>query len=89
MAISEQPATPEARRIEARSTRLVATLAAVGQPTAKWAEVVERVNVALWRMVHPLGAHRWRDGYEVDVDRGWTQYRGSRCTICDEPWEGW
>jgi hypothetical protein len=36
-----------------------------------------------------VGAHRWRDGYETDPERGMSRYRGSRCTICDSPWEGW
>jgi hypothetical protein len=48
-----------------------------------------RIELAAWSVLHPLGAHRWRDGYETDLERGWRQYRGSRCTICDEPWEGW
>jgi hypothetical protein len=42
-----------------------------------------------WAVLHAMGAHRWRDGYETDVERGWSRYRGSRCTVCDEPWEGW
>lgn len=48
-----------------------------------------RVAGGSWRVVHVLGAHRWRDGYEVNLERGWRRYRGSRCTICDAPWEGW
>ena len=44
---------------------------------------------AAWSVMHTLGAHHWRDGYETDLERGWSRYRGSRCTICDEPWEGW
>ena len=48
-----------------------------------------RLADGLWSMFHVLGAHRWRDGYETDLDRGWRQYRGSRCTVCDAPWEGW
>lgn len=44
---------------------------------------------ALWVVLHDMGAHRWRDGYEVDLERGWRQYRGSRCVVCDVPWEGW
>lgn len=43
----------------------------------------------LWAVLHVLGAHRWSEGYEVDPERGMTRYRGSRCTICDSPWEGW
>ena len=48
-----------------------------------------RVGDAAWSALHVLGAHRWRDGYETDAERGWSRYRGSRCTICDSPWEGW
>jgi hypothetical protein len=44
---------------------------------------------AVWSVMHTLGAHRWRDGYETNLERGWSRYRGSRCTVCDEPWEGW
>jgi hypothetical protein len=44
---------------------------------------------AVWSVLHTLGAHRWREGYETDLERGWSRYRGSRCTICDDPWEGW
>lgn len=50
---------------------------------------LERVVDAIWLAMHAVGAHRWRDGYEVDTARGMRQYRGSRCTICDSPWEGW
>ena len=51
--------------------------------------VSTRIADAAWAALHALGAHRWRDGYETDLERGWSRYRGSRCTICDEPWEGW
>ena len=51
--------------------------------------VLARCADGTWRVLHVLGAHRWRDGYEVNLERGWRQYRGSRCTICDAPWEGW
>jgi hypothetical protein len=51
--------------------------------------LLHRVAHATWSVLHTLGAHRWRDGYETDVERGWSRYRGSRCTICDVPWEGW
>lgn len=60
------------------------TAAAVRRPS-----VVERVGDAIWLALHAIGAHRWRDGYEEDQSRGMRQYRGSRCTICDSPWEGW
>ena len=51
--------------------------------------VVNRLTDGVWSVLHALGAHRWRDGYETDLERGWSRYRGSRCTVCDEPWEGW
>ena len=51
--------------------------------------IASRLADAVWSAVHVLGAHRWREGYETDLERGWTRYRGSRCTICDSPWEGW
>jgi hypothetical protein len=52
-------------------------------------QLANRVADSVWSVLHVLGAHRWRDGYETDLERGWSRYRGSRCTICDEPWEGW
>jgi hypothetical protein len=51
--------------------------------------VVSRVADGSWEVLHVLGAHRWREGWETNLERGWRQYRGSRCTICDVPWEGW
>jgi hypothetical protein len=48
-----------------------------------------RIGDAAWSILHAMGAHRWRDGYETDLEKGWSRYRGSRCTVCDEPWEGW
>lgn len=48
-----------------------------------------RVATAAWELLHVLGAHRWREGWDTNLDAGWRQYRGSRCTICDAPWEGW
>ncbi len=57
---------------------------------ARWqAGIVARIGDTVWVALHALGAHRWREGYETDLERGWSRYRGSRCTICDEPWEGW
>ena len=53
------------------------------------ASIASRIADSVWAVLHTLGAHRWRDGYETDLERGWSRYRGSRCTICDEPWEGW
>jgi hypothetical protein len=52
-------------------------------------DIATKIADAAWSALHALGAHRWRDGYETDAERGWSRYRGSRCTICDEPWEGW
>jgi len=52
-------------------------------------DVLARVGDSVWSVMHVLGAHRWREGYETDAERGWSRYRGSRCTICDSPWEGW
>jgi hypothetical protein len=62
--------------VTARVARLQSTLAT-------------RTADSVWEVLHVLGAHRWREGYVVDPERGMSQYRGSRCTICDAPWEGW
>jgi hypothetical protein len=48
-----------------------------------------RIADTAWSAIHAMGAHRWRDGYETDPERGMSRYRGTRCTVCDEPWEGW
>ena len=53
------------------------------------ANIANRLADAVWAVLHTLGAHRWREGYETDLERGWSRYRGSRCTVCDSPWEGW
>jgi hypothetical protein len=60
-------------------------VAIAATPTSPFARLVD----AIWLAMHAIGAHRWRDGYDVDMERGMRQYRGSRCTICDSPWEGW
>jgi hypothetical protein len=52
-------------------------------------DVVTRIGDTAWAAMHALGAHRWREGWETDSEKGWSRYRGSRCTVCDEPWEGW
>ena len=52
-------------------------------------DLTTRIADAAWSALHVVGAHRWRDGYETDAERGWSRYRGSRCTVCDSPWEGW
>ena len=53
------------------------------------ADIATRVSDAAWSALHAMGAHRWREGWESDPEKGWSRYRGSRCTVCDEPWEGW
>jgi hypothetical protein len=52
-------------------------------------DLAARAADSVWNVLHALGAHRWREGWETDLERGWSRYRGSRCTICDDPWEGW
>ena len=52
-------------------------------------DIASRVADTAWSALHALGAHRWREGYETNLERGWSRYRGSRCAICDVPWEGW
>ena len=70
----------------------VAPLAApsVGARVARLqTNLATRLADSAWSALHALGAHRWREGWETDLEKGWSRYRGSRCTICDEPWEGW
>jgi len=52
-------------------------------------EAATRIAAGAWSVLHSMGVHHWRDGYETDSERGWSRYRGSRSTICDAPWEGW
>jgi hypothetical protein len=68
------------------SVRLERAVEALDNPPLA---LLNRAADAIWSVLHTLGAHRWREGYETDLERGWSRYRGSRCTICDEPWEGW
>ncbi|HLX36077.1 MAG TPA: hypothetical protein VKR30_12650 [Candidatus Limnocylindrales bacterium] len=63
----------------ARTLRLVARMRWLG----------ERATDRMWAVAHRFGSHRWHDGYETNLERGWTRYRGVRCAVCDEPWEGW
>jgi hypothetical protein len=51
--------------------------------------LASRIGDAAWEVLHVVGTHRWREGWETNLERGWRQYRGARCTICDVPWEGW
>jgi len=76
----ERATPPAAVRLQRRAGARVAT--APGG-------ALHRLADAVWSVLHTLGAHRWRDGYETDPERGWSRYRGSRCTVCDVPWEGW
>ncbi len=66
---------------------------AAGGMTARVArfqtDLASRIADTAWSALHVLGAHRWREGYETDPERGMSRYRGSRCTVCDVPWEGW
>jgi hypothetical protein len=75
-----EPATPPVARFEPSAGARVANGPA---------SIANRFADAAWSILHTLGAHRWRDGYETDLERGWSRYRGSRCTVCDVPWEGW
>jgi hypothetical protein len=80
------------RSLSTESRAYAAPLAApsVASRVARFqVDVVTRVGDAAWSALHALGAHRWRDGWETDLEKGWSRYRGSRCTVCDEPWEGW
>jgi hypothetical protein len=52
-------------------------------------DLMTRIGDAAWSALHAFGTHRWREGYETDPERGWSRYRGTRCTVCDSPWEGW
>lgn len=61
----------------------------VSRVEAAGAALGARAANAAWSVVHVLGAHRWRETFETDLERGWRRYRGSRCAICDAPWEGW
>ena len=80
MQISDRSRPTELARLEPRS---------VTARVLRVQTVVTRIGDAVWSALHVLGAHRWRDGYETDAERGWSRYRGSRCTVCDSPWEGW
>jgi len=76
----ERTTPPTAVRFEAGAQARVASA-----PLSLLGRAVD----AAWSVLHVFGAHRWRDGFETDPERGWSRYRGSRCTICDSPWEGW
>jgi hypothetical protein len=87
MAISETPSPQpvEPPRLSRGQRTPMATAVAIRIQL----RVVDPFTGAIWKVLHAMGAHRWREGYETDLERGWRRYRGSRCTICDEPWEGW
>ena len=73
MAIHESPLPSETRAYVAPLTG-----PSVQARVARFqTDVATRVADTAWNALHVLGSHRWR------------RYRGSRCTICDSPWEGW
>ncbi len=75
---------------EARAYAAPLTAPSVGaRVTRLQTDLATRVADTAWSAIHVLGAHRWREGWETDLEKGWSRYRGSRCTVCDEPWEGW
>jgi hypothetical protein len=77
-------------RIEPSALAAAPAGASVAARVARFqTDVATRISDTTWSALHALGAHRWREGYETDPDRGMSRYRGSRCTICDNPWEGW
>ena len=71
---------PVERPVQARATTRAGRL---------HVDLASRISDTVWSALHALGAHRWRDGFETDPERGMSRYRGSRCTVCDSPWEGW
>lgn len=85
MPLPDSTISPDARAYVAARTGASVTARVARFHT----DVATRVADSAWNVLHVLGAHRWRDGYETDLEKGWSRYRGSRCTICDEPWEGW
>jgi hypothetical protein len=88
------PRPPESVRLDVRIEPAALAAAPAGASVAArvarfHTDVATRISEGTWSVLHTLGAHRWREGYETDSDRGMSRYRGSRCTICDDPWEGW
>lgn len=88
------PATPSEAAFTPRpDLRTLPAIRIGGSMTARVARLqtgmATRIADTSWAALHALGAHRWREGWETDQEKGWSRYRGSRCTICDEPWEGW
>ena len=81
MQMSDRSRPAELAGLESRSAGARAIRAQTG--------ITTRAADIVWAALHVFGAHRWRDGYETDDERGWSRYRGSRCTVCDAPWEGW
>jgi hypothetical protein len=83
---SVPPPPPQLRRWSAALVLLDAIADRLDRVSGRF---VSRVGDGVWEFLHLIGAHRWREGWETNLERGWRQYRGSRCTICDAPWEGW
>lgn len=89
MSTPDQTIPPRPTSLRRWSTPLVALDRVADAVDRFTGRLVSRTADAAWEVLHVLGAHRWREGWEVNAERGWRQYRGSRCTICDAPWEGW
>ena len=79
----------ETTRIDTRALAIPIGAGVAARMTRLQGDIATWVGDAAWSVLHVVGAHRWRDGYETDPERGMSRYRGSRCTICDSPWEGW
>jgi hypothetical protein len=89
MATPDQPVPPQPVSLRRWAAPLALLDRVAGVFDRATGRVVSRVADGTWEVLHVLGAHRWREGWETNLERGWRQYRGSRCTICDVPWEGW
>ena len=88
--LSPEPVSFEASQMDPRTLVAARPEASMTARVLRFqTDLATRVADSTWSVLHVLGAHRWREGYETDLDKGWSRYRGSRCTICDSPWEGW
>ena len=85
MSLPDRSMPPQPRAYAAQ----IADMSVAARVARLQADAVNRIADTAWSALHALGAHRWRDGWETDLEKGWSRYRGSRCTVCDEPWEGW
>lgn len=93
MPVPDPAGRPDAALHPSRDLRAVVALRSGVAVTARVSRLqtsmATRIADTTWSALHALGAHRWREGWETDAEKGWSRYRGSRCSICDEPWEGW